>query len=209
MSKITKITMWVMPLAAIVLSWGLSAQAKPVSTQESQPLQEEIKREIFYEGISDCKSDMLRCWYIFWGAGETPYRKLFFADLKIRTPSSDQDLVEMDVIEVHEGDNPKEKGANDYLLMTMQFRCKEQKFRVLGGYAFMLNGKIDPAPGASDWFPIPKASWYTLASRPACDKEVRLRPLAHQMLWFGSQYRPIDVVDYTRRFLWQQSSSNQ
>lgn len=204
----SKISRWVMPLAAIILSWGLPVQAQPSNTEQRQQLEEDIKREIFYDSISDCKSSMLRCWYIFWGAGEAPYRKLFFADLKIRTPTSDKDLIEMDVIEVHEGDNPKERGANDYLLMTMQFRCKEQKFRILGGYAFMLSGKIDPAPGASEWFRIPEA-WYKLASRPACDKEVRLRPLAHQMIWFGSQYRPIDVVDYTRRFLWEQSPSNQ
>lgn len=193
---------WGTILIAIALAWGLPTQAQ---TNE-QRTEEEVKRELFYRGISDCKSDMLRCWYIFWGAGDAPYRKLYFADLKTRTPTSDKNLVEMDVIEVHEGDNPEDEGANDHLLMTMQFRCKEQEFRVLGGYAFMFNGKIDRAPGASKWFPIPKA-WYMLASRPACDKEVRLKPLANEMLWFGSQYRPIDVVDYTRRFLWNQPST--
>jgi hypothetical protein len=198
---------WGIALMSIVLSWGLSVQAQQPSTPEQNQRQEEIKRKIFYEDLRDCKpNSMLRCWYIFWGAGDAPYRKLFFADLKVRTPTGDPNLVEIDVIEVHEGDSPKDQGANDYLLMTLQFRCQEQQFRVLDGYAFMFNGKIDRAPGATQWFPVPEA-WYKLAGRIACDKEVQLRPLAHQMLWFGSQYRPIDVVDYTRRFLWEQVST--
>jgi hypothetical protein len=31
---------------------------------------------------------------------------------------------------------------------------------------------------------------------------VRVAPEAHQMAWYGNMYRPTDVVDYTRRFLW-------
>jgi hypothetical protein len=197
---------WTLALAAIAFCISIPMSQAQEKKNPNQ-LEEEIKRELFFEGIKDCQpTSMLRCWYIFWGTGDTPYRKLYFADLKTRTPTSDKNLVEMDVIEVHETDNPAEKGANDYLLMTLQFRCNQNKVRVLDGYAFMFNGKIDRAPGASPWFDVPEA-WYKLARRAACDKEVRLRPLAHQMLWFGSQYRPIDVVDYTRRFLWNQPSN--
>lgn len=38
----------------------------------------------------------------------------------------------------------------------------------------------------------------------SCDKEVRLRPLAHDMAWLGDYPRPIDAVDAVRRHLFNQ-----
>lgn len=195
-------------LAALVLLVGsqpATAQSPEVLTREQrEALEQQVQRELLFKGVSDCKPGMERCWYLLFGSGDAPYRKLFLADLRVRTPRGEKDAVEIDVIEAHETDLPEDKVANDFTLMTLQVRCKQKKFRVFDGYALQLDGKVDRAPGPTPWFAVPK-SWFELAARAACDSEVQLRPLAYEMAWLGSQYRPIDAVDYVRRYLWNQS----
>lgn len=187
----------------------LLGAAVPVAAQEDRAaLRERISDELFLESLRDCKpNNMSRCWYMVFGTGDTPVRKLWFVDLKPRYPEgSGADLVEIDVVEAHESDDPATPGANDFLFYTMQYRCKARQVRVLDGYAFLFANRIDRAPGASPWLKGYQQSWYGEVEKAACNKKVQLSPSANKLLWIGDYYRPVDLVDFTRRYLWNQGA---
>jgi hypothetical protein len=155
-----------------------------------------LERDLMLSDVSSCRSGMVRCWHLIFGAGDAPTRKLYFADFRVRTPAAEPGVAELDAIEALEG-----HATNDHLVYVLQFRCARKQFRILTGYAYMLNGRIDRAPGATQWMRV-VPSWFERAGQVACDQQVRVAPEAHQMAWYGNMYRPTDVVDYTRRFLW-------
>lgn len=191
--------------AALASVLALTATAGEAQQSRAEQ-RDEINDRLLLEGVRDCKpNSMARCWYMVFGTGEKPIRKLWFVDLKPRYPNGNSaDLVEIDVIEAHESDDPATQGANDFLFYTMQYQCRAKKVRVLGGYAYMFSNRIDPAPGASQWLSGYQKSWYGEVEKAACDKKVQLTPLAYKMLWIGDFYRPVDVVDLTRNVLWEQ-----
>lgn len=159
-----------------------------------------LERELTTSDVSSCRIGMVRCWHMIFGAGDAPTRKLYFADFRVRTPPDAPDVVELDVLEALEG-----HATNDHLYYVLQFRCAKKQFRILTGYAYMRNGRIDRAPGATQWMRV-VPSWFDRARMVACDQQVRIAPAGHQMAWYGNMYRPTDVVDYTRRFLWSTAS---
>ena len=118
-------------------------------------------------------------------------------------PAGESHLVEVDVIHAHETDDPQVPGANDFLLMTLQFDCARKQSRIAGGYALMFDARVDRAPGASPWTGGYEKNWQGLVARVACDPDARPDPKA--MVWLGGFYRPVDVVDIVRRYLWKQS----
>ena len=174
--------------------------------QSRAELREQADEKIFRESIRDCKpNSMARCWYMVFGTGDTPVRKLWFVDLKPRYPDGPSaDLVEIDVVEAHETDDPKVQGANDFLFYKMQYQCRAKKVRVLDGYAYMFSNRVDRAPGASQWLTGYQKSWYGEVEKAACNKKAQLSPTGYDMLWIGDYYRPADLVDFTRRYLWDQ-----
>ncbi|KFN41263.1 hypothetical protein [Arenimonas oryziterrae] len=152
----------------------------------------------------DCKaSSMPRCWYLFFAINEAPVRQLWMLDLKVRNPEpGNANLLEMDVAHLHESDDPAEPGANDFLLYTLQFKCKEKKYRIANGYALLIDGSVDQAKQAFPWHDGFENSWFGLAGKAACQKSEQLRPTAYNMVFLGDFYRPVDAADVTRRFLW-------
>lgn len=148
-------------------------------------------------------ASMPRCWYLFFAINETPVRQIWMLDLKVRNPEPrNANLIEIDVAHMHESDDPAAPGSNDFLLYTLQFQCKEKKYRIADGYALLLDGSLDRSKEPFPWHPS-KGTWFELAGKAACDKKVQLRPAAHDMVFIGDFYRPVDVVDVTRRMLWK------
>jgi hypothetical protein len=159
-------------------------------------------------GNGRCQAGNAPCWYAFWGSGATPYRKLYFADLQPRKPTSNEkNVVEMDIVTAFESYNPGDRVSHDHVLLTFQFQCKKQQIRLVDGYALLWNGKTNRVPEPSPWGPY-QATWMEVASRVACDSNVRLRPQDNRLIWFGNMQSPADVVATTRRVLWQKSVSD-
>ena len=155
-------------------------------------------------GRRDCNAaSMARCWYLFFAINETPYRQLWMADLKVRNPEpKNANLIEIDVVQLHEGDDPDVKGNDDFLLYTLQFKCKEKKYRVADGFALKLDGSLQESEGATEWYGGYENTWVGLAGKVACDKMRHLAPTSHDMLFLGDFHRPVDAADITRGILW-------
>lgn len=148
-------------------------------------------------------ASMSRCWYLFFAINEAPVRQLWMLDLKVRNPEPrNANLIEIDVAHMHESDDPAAPGANDFLLYTLQFQCKEKKYRIADGYALLLNGTVERSKEPFPWHDA-KDTWFELAGKAACQKKVQLRPTAHDLVFLGDFYRPVDVVDATWRILWK------
>ena len=89
-------------LALLIATSHAAAQSPATLTPEQrQALEQQVERELFFKGVSDCKPGMERCWYLLFGSGEAPHRKLFLADLRVRTARGEKYAVEIDVIEAH------------------------------------------------------------------------------------------------------------
>jgi len=147
---------------------------------------------------------MARCWYMFFASNEAPYRQLWMADIKVRNPEpSNANLIEIDITQMHEGDDPGVKDSHDFLLYTLQFQCKQKKYRVADGFALNRDGSVEQYTGAKDWQGGYEDTWVGLAGKIACEKAVQMRPTAHTMLFLGDFYRPVDAVDVTRGILWK------
>jgi hypothetical protein len=195
--------------AIIALFAGITASAQEMlSKQQLDELRERAQQEIMLEDLRDCKPvTMSRCWYMFHAAGEKPRQRVWYLDLKVRTPENG--IAEIDIVEAHETDDPSVQGANNFVFYTLQFRCERQRMRVLDGYAYMFGNRVDRAPGAGEWLGDYQNSWFGEAGRVACDKRMQLTPQAMKLMWLGDYYRPIDLVDFTRRFLWEQNTTAQ
>ena len=146
---------------------------------------------------------MARCWYMFFASNDTPYRQLWMADIKVRNPEpANANLIEIDIAQMHEGDDPGVKDSHDFVLYTLQFQCKQKKYRVADGFALNLNGSVEPYTGAKDWHGGYEDTWVGLAGKIACEKKYHLAPDANTMVFLGDFHRPVDAVDVTRRILW-------
>lgn len=195
--------------AAVLISTSLTGVAFANSPRESEL--EAIRREIFLEGIRDCHpASMTRCWYLFFGSGDAPRRKLWLVDLKDHAASSRGGTVFTDTLQIHEStqtapDGPQ--GVYDYYYARHEVDCRKRRVRtrpetfVLGfdsdhGYF----GKVGQWASETSL----KDTIYDRIFAVSCDKEIRLRPLAYDMAWLGDYPRPIDAVDAVRRYLFEQ-----
>ena len=152
----------------------------------------------------DCNAaSMARCWYLFFAINETPYRQLWMADLKMRNPEpKNANLIEIDIVQLHESDDPEAKGSDDFLLYTLQFQCKEKKYRVADGFALAIDGTLKESEGATDWYGGYEDTWVGMAGKIACEKKYHLAPNDNHMVFLGDFHRPVDAADVTRRILW-------
>jgi hypothetical protein len=66
------------------------------------------------------------------------------------------------------------------------------------------DGKFGDFEEYGEWSGWKEVPFMAKIIEASCDKKVRLRPLAHDMAWVGDYVRPVDAVDFVRRFLWQQ-----
>jgi hypothetical protein len=174
-----------------------------MTKQQLDEARARAQQEIMMEDMRECKPySMSTCWYMFFAASDAPVRRVWFLDLKVRTPQ--KGVAEIDVIEAHESDDKNIDGANDFVFYTIQYRCAQKKMRVLDGYAFMFGNRVDRAPGAGEWLGDYEGSWFGDAGKVACSKAIQLTPASAKLLWMGDYYRPIDLVDFTRRYLWEQ-----
>ncbi len=191
------------PLSALAAA-VLFTVVSPAATAQSTGL-DRAHWDVEASGRRECNAaSMARCWYMFFASNETPYRQLWMADLKVRKPEPrNANLIEIDVVQMHEGDDPKVKGSDDFLLHTLQFKCEEKKYRVAGGFALTLDGSIQQSTGTTDWGGY-EDTWVGLAGKIACEKSVQLSPANHSMVFLGDFYRPVDAVDVTRGILWKQ-----
>jgi hypothetical protein len=191
-------------LAKALIGTSLLLGASSLCAQDlaGQPSRKE-RRE--WEELRDCKPKaMIRCWYLFFGSGSPPDRKLFVADLKARPSESDPNLVDLDVIVVNESESTKGAIGNDFVFYTIQYQCDQKRMRELNVYAVEFDSTLSHSEKPGKWFSDYDQSWYGVAEKIACNSDVQLRPGAHTMQWVGSAYRPIDTVDLIRRYLWKQ-----
>lgn len=153
----------------------------------------------------ECQAaSMARCWYMFFASDEAPYRQLWMADIKVRNPEpKNANLIEIDVAQMHEGDDPAVKGSDDFLLFTLQFQCKEKKYRVADGFALRIDGSMEKSKQATAWYGGYEDTWVGLAGKIACEKTFHVAPEANSMVFLGDFHRPVDAVDITRGILWK------
>ena len=189
-------------LVAFVLMALGSADARAQSTGLDRATWD---LEASVDKTRECKAAvMARCWYLFFAINEAPLRQVWLLDLKVRNPEpNDANLIEVDVAHLHESDDPAEPGANDFLLYTLQFQCKQQQVRIAGGYALLRDGTVDRSKEPFPWRDA-RNTWFELAGKAACQRNVQLRPTDHHMVFLGDFYRPVDAVDVARRIFWQQ-----
>lgn len=147
---------------------------------------------------------MARCWYLFFASNEAPHRQLWLADIKVRNPEpGNADLIEIDITHLHEGDDPAVKGSYDFVLYTLQFQCRQKKYRVVDGFALNLDGSIEAYTGAKEWHGGYEDTWVGLAGKIACEKKYYLAPDANNLRFFGDFHRPVDAADVIRSLLWK------
>ncbi|MDZ3830983.1 MAG: hypothetical protein U0S50_04100 [Sphingopyxis sp.] len=179
--------------------------AATAQAHQSEAERDQIRQQLAVEDLRDCKlATMERCWYGVFGTGEAPNRRLWFADMKARPTGAARDApVEIDVMVAYESKTAEDSQGNEFVFYTLQYDCAGYRLRMADGYAFMRNGKIDRATEAGPWISGYRPSWYSLVEKLACDAKVRLSPQTHQMFWAGDFFRPVDLFDFTYRYLWE------
>ena len=192
-------------LAALLALAALPAAAQQVSEAE----REAIRNEIFLEGIRDCKpASMTRCWYLFYGVGEAPGRKIWLLDLKDRSGGKQKNIVHTDVLVIDESTSTPAMGAqgtNDFILWAFEVDCKKRRMRMRpDSFGLGFDGKFGASGAYGEWSDWKGVAFMQTVVAASCDKDVRLRPLARDMAWVGDYVRPVDAVDFVRRFLWKQ-----
>ncbi len=196
------------PLRYLLL--GLAALAPlPLSAQQPTDAEREaVRQEIFLEGIRDCKpAAMSRCWYIFYGGDEKPARRLWLMDLKDQSGGKAKNIVYTDVLIIDESRKTRPLGAQgvaDFVLQSFEVDCSKRRMRMRPeSFGLGFDGKFGYFEQYGGWGSY-KDNFYIRIIEASCDKDVRLRPLAHEMAWVGDYVRPVDAVDFVRRFLWDQ-----
>lgn len=195
---------WLSVACCLAALLSLPAKAQTASDAE----REAIRQEIFLEGIRDCKPvAMTRCWYLFFGGDEKSGRRLWLLDLKDQSDGRRKNIVFTDVLMIDESTRTKPLGAqgtNDFILQSFEVDCKKRQMRSRPtSFGLGFDGEFgyaDEFGGWADW----KGTFMERVISASCDKKVRLRPLAHEMAWVGDYVRPVDAVDFVRRFLWGQ-----
>lgn len=183
----------------------LAALASPAARAQSTGLDRAMMdMEAHSDHARECRAaSMARCWYLFLAINKAPVRQLWMMDMQMRNPEpANANLIEVTVAEMHESDDPAVPGANEFIVHTLQFKCKEKKFRIADGYAQRFDGTSERAKQPTAWRGDFDNSWAGLAGKAACNLEIQRQPTAFNMLFLGDYYRPIDVLDVTRRALW-------
>lgn len=192
-------------LAAVATMSAFPAAAQTVSEAERA----EIQQEIFLEGIRDCKpASMTRCWYLFFGGGDKPGRRLWMLDLKDQSNGRSKNIVWTDVLMIDESKKTKPMGAqgvSDFILQSFEVDCESRRMRMRPtSFGLGFDGKFGYFEQYGAWSGWAGTPFMQRVIEASCDKDVRLRPLAHDMAWVGDYVRPVDAVDFVRRFLWEQ-----
>lgn len=192
-------------LAAATALVALPLGAQTVSEAE----REAIREEIFLEGIRDCKpASMTRCWYVFYGVGDKPGRKLWLLDLKDQSDGKKKHIVYTDVLVIDESTKTKPMGAqgtSDFLVWANEVDCKKRQMRMRPeSFGLGFDGQSGTAGQYGEWSNWKGVAFMEKVIAASCDKQVRLRPLTYEMAWVGDYVRPIDAVDFVRRYLWEQ-----
>ena len=195
------LVLWSGVLAALVAT---PLAAEPPAEAEIDA----IRQEILLEGIRDCKlAAMSRCWYIFFGGGEAPGRRLWLLDLKDQSGGSATAVAHTDVLIIDESTATRPLGAQgvfDFVLQSFEVDCRKRRMRMRPeSFALGFAGEAAHFGRYGAWSDY-KDTFYVRVIAASCDKDVRLRPLAHDMAWVGDYVRPVDAVDFVRRFLWGQ-----
>lgn len=147
-----------------------------------------------------CPASSTRCWYLIFGVGDAPKRRLYLADFLVRKP--EPSITQIDMVDIPEQDGD---GADHYVY-TMDFKCDQKQMRRNRAYRMFANGKIETQP-MSDWVPV-LPSVFQRAYELACDPKVRNNPSRNSMVLTGNMFRPIDVADLTRQLLWKTNSKS-
>ena len=105
-------------VGAALASAFLTETAQADSTGKNEL--DEIRREIFFEGIRDCHPlSMTRCWNLFFGSGDLPRRKLWLIDLKDHSGGGRGEIVYTDTLQIHESEKTAPDGPAGCLLLRL------------------------------------------------------------------------------------------
>lgn len=199
-------------LAIAVMVSGCLAGAAYAADQTEEPDMADIRHEIFLEGIRDCHPEsMTRCWYLFFGSGDGPRRKLWLIDLKDHAQAGNAGTVMTDTLQIHESkktapDGPQ--GVYDYAYFRHEVDCRNRRVRSRPeSFILAFDGQNAYFGQVGAWA-SEKQLENTLYDRIfaiSCDKKVRLSPKTYDMAWIGDYPRPIDAVDAVRRYLFGQN----
>jgi len=141
-----------------------------------------------------CERDTSRCWYIVATTGVAPDRIIVFADFNVTQVNPG--VVQINTLIAHE--NTKNK---DFYTTALEFDKKKKLYRSVGAYVVFGDGKIQLEAG-SKWDSVP-SGWLERVALAANEPNVRSNPGKHGMAAFAGVFRPIDVVDLARAFLWK------
>jgi hypothetical protein len=153
------------------------------------------------------------CWYLFYQRGAAPKRVLYAIDGRHAKVS--KDVYQATVIVI-----PETPDAMDYWVFTVQFQATAEqaqaaqgpiatlektfaavKLRQMKAYRVQTGGTLESDTKEYPWTALPK-DWQALAFRIAVDPEaMEERAEQYDMISLANLYRPVDVVDLTRRVL--------
>ncbi len=141
-----------------------------------------------------CSDDSPRCWYMIFGTGDAPKRDLFIAR-RIEAPDSAVSK-KVEVVQVLEA-----TGLGDYAIYSMEFNCKQRKFRIVNLTVATMDSKLQSKANALDWTAVPQ-SWIDRAYTFGCDSTVSSNPEKLDMTYFLNLFRPADIADIARKSIW-------
>jgi hypothetical protein len=152
------------------------------------------------------------CWYLFFQRGDKPKRMLYAIDGRHVRVS--EDVYQASVIVIPETPEPM-----DYWVFTVQFQATAEqaraaegplatlektfaavKLRQMKAYRVQGGGTLESDAKEYPWTSLPK-DWQALAFRIAVDPKAMERAKQYDMILLANLYRPVDVVDLTRRVL--------
>ena len=146
---------------------------------------------------SPCRAEMAACWFIVFGTGDAPQRRLYVANA--RTRSLPDGAVSIEGIEMFETPD-----KYNYVASTFDFDCAKKQLRIPRAYAQKVDGKIERAPPRDQsWTPVQEYSWVGQVFKLACMPDAQTTPKKYAFLWFSDLARAADALPLARRVLWE------